>query len=255
MKMDRDLQNYIKNDAIATIEMEGLVGNMVVNINPGSKEAPHAVEGDILLSDRRPDVLNMMKTLNETNKNLAVLTHNLVTITENLSTGSGTVPRLLHDEKMANDLAASFDNVRIATINARQVIDKLNAEIDQIKSGKGLAGYLLHDEQLPEQLAGVGDVLDSLFEKRLDPVVADLEEAMADIRTSAEALKETTASLNSKDGLVHYLVTDSVSVDQLKATIKNVEEGTSKFNETMDALKANFLFRKYFKKKDEENRK
>jgi phospholipid/cholesterol/gamma-HCH transport system substrate-binding protein len=33
-----------------------------------------------------------------------------------------------------------------------------------------------------------------------------------------------------------------------KLSLKNINEGTDKFNKSIDALKDNFLFRKYFKK-------
>jgi phospholipid/cholesterol/gamma-HCH transport system substrate-binding protein len=38
-------------------------------------------------------------------------------------------------------------------------------------------------------------------------------------------------------------------------TLKNVEQGTARFNENMEAMKHNFLFRGYFRKQEKEKKK
>lgn len=255
MKMDRKLKEFIKEDAVATIEMEGLVGSMVINISPGSKYADLAKEGDVICSDSRPDVLNMLKTLNETNDNLAALSYNLLAITENLEKGTGTIPRLLHDDKMGRDMAASFENVRLATENIRVAIDRLNGEIDQIREGKGTLGFLLHDEQVPDRLVSISGQLDSMVENRIAPLFDELDRALADVNVTTSELRQAAQDINSSEGLVRYLLADTASVNDIKVTMQNIQEGTAKFNESMDALKANFLFKGYFKKKEEERRK
>ncbi len=49
-------------------------------------------------------------------------------------------------------------------------------------------------------------------------------------------------------GSVNALMRDSIMADRLRATIENAEKGTAAFAEDMEALKSNFLFRRYFKK-------
>jgi|GEM_PF-6923562 len=48
----------------------------------------------------------------------------------------------------------------------------------------------------------------------------------------------------------HFLKTLENSADRLRATIENAEKGTAAFVEDMEALKSNFLFRRYFKKQE-----
>jgi len=47
---------------------------------------------------------------------------------------------------------------------------------------------------------------------------------------------------------VNALMRDSIMANLLRATIENAERGTAAFVEDMEALKSNFLFRRYFKK-------
>ena len=44
-------------------------------------------------------------------------------------------------------------------------------------------------------------------------------------------------------------------MNSLKSTLKNINEGTDKFNQNMEALKHNFLTRGYFKKLEREEKK
>lgn len=252
MKLDRRVKEFIMKDAVATIEMEGLVGNMIINISPGSGKAGPADEGDIINSDSRPDVLNMLKTLNETNENLKGLTSNLLNISENLEKGEGTIPRLLHDKKMGMDMAESFENVRKSTEKIDLATRRINEEIDQISEGKGVLGFLLHDERLPNQMVDLGHDLDSLLMNGIEPLFIQLQEAGADIGVASSELKSAAQNINRLEGLAKYLLTDTVAVTELKNAIHNVQEGTARFNETMEALQKNVLVRGYFKKKEKE---
>lgn len=56
-------------------------------------------------------------------------------------------------------------------------------------------------------------------------------------------------------GTLNYLTADTVLVKQLQKTIDHIEQGTESFNQNMEALKQNFLLRKYFKKLEKEQRK
>jgi phospholipid/cholesterol/gamma-HCH transport system substrate-binding protein len=56
--------------------------------------------------------------------------------------------------------------------------------------------------------------------------------------------------INQEGGSVNALMRDSVMADRLRATIENAERGTAAFAEDMEALKHNFLFRRYFKKQE-----
>ncbi len=68
-------------------------------------------------------------------------------------------------------------------------------------------------------------------------------------------LDSLVKKINEGRGMVNYLTQDTLLVNRLSATMKNIEEGTAKFNENMEALKHNFLTRGYFKKLEREAKK
>ena len=55
---------------------------------------------------------------------------------------------------------------------------------------------------------------------------------------------------NEGEGAFQYIVKDTALVNNLKATLQNINEGTAKFNQNMEALKHNFLTRRYFRKQE-----
>jgi phospholipid/cholesterol/gamma-HCH transport system substrate-binding protein len=54
--------------------------------------------------------------------------------------------------------------------------------------------------------------------------------------------------MNNQNNAVGVLLADTVVADQLKNTIQNAEQASSKLDENMEALQHNFLFRGYFRK-------
>jgi phospholipid/cholesterol/gamma-HCH transport system substrate-binding protein len=52
-----------------------------------------------------------------------------------------------------------------------------------------------------------------------------------------------------KDNAVGVLLHDSEIADAMKTTLKNLESGSKKLDEDLEALQHNFLLRRFFKKK------
>ncbi len=57
------------------------------------------------------------------------------------------------------------------------------------------------------------------------------------------------------EGAINYLSNDKEFVKELEETVKNINEGTDKFNQNMEALKHNFLTRGYFRKLEKQKEK
>jgi phospholipid/cholesterol/gamma-HCH transport system substrate-binding protein len=55
-------------------------------------------------------------------------------------------------------------------------------------------------------------------------------------------------SVQNAEGTVQLVLKDSTFEAEIQQTITNLEAGTDNFNQNMEALKQNFLFRRYFKR-------
>lgn len=235
------MQDHIKQDAVATIGSDGLVGSMLINIVPGPGMSPHIGPGDELQSYSRVATQDMLNTLNQTNENAALLTQNLLTVTRSLTQGNGTLGLLLNDSLMANELSHTIRNLKHTSSLANQMISQLNQMVKQIDLEKSSAGILLTD---------------SISGKKIQNMITHLERSSIALEKISANLNATFSDIGQGQGALHYLTTDTVLVDQLETSMKNVSEGVKNFNEVTEALKHNFLTRRYFKKlnKEKENK-
>ena len=240
MVIEKNMQPHIKKDAVATIGSDGLVGSMILNILPGKGTASTILEGDELQSYSRIATQDMLSTLNTTNENAAILTSDLLKVTQAMTKGKGTLGRLLNDTLMANDLMKTLTNLKNASRNTDVTIRKLNTMLDQVDFEKSVVGVLLND---------------SINGSKMQNLLANLEESGNEIAKMTQNLDTIIGDFKKGKGAIDYLTKDTVLVNSLDATIKNIEEGSIKFNENMEALKHNFLTRRYFRKLEKKEEK
>jgi len=240
MLINNNMQKHIKNNSIANIGSDGLVGSMIINIVPGVGEAPYVKSGDEIKSFSNVATSDMMNTLNVTNENAAILTAQLLDITRSINDGEGTLGRLLNDTIMGNNLNQTLINLKYTTNDAQLTMRKLNELVQHFDTKESVAGALLGD---------------SLSGTKIRSVLTHLENSSIEIEKTAKNLNAVVGRINNGDGAINYLSTDTTLVNQLQNSMKNVDEGVLKFNENMEALKHNFLTRGYFKKQEKQKEK
>jgi phospholipid/cholesterol/gamma-HCH transport system substrate-binding protein len=98
-------------------------------------------------------------------------------------------------------------------------------------------------------------VSDSLTGAKMRDIIAEINVSSHKMTSVLNSLDTVITQVKDSKGAYQYLVADSSFVKSLEATMKNIESGTEKFNENMEALKHNFLTRRYFKKLEKEQQK
>lgn len=245
MYLDNEMKNVIRKNAITSIGTDGLVGNKLVNIVPSKEPAPLANEGDVLSSKHIVTTEEMLTTLNKTNNDIAEIAASLKVTVAKINS-SNALWSLLNDESISNDLRASIRKVRNSTENAALMMNDLHAVIADIKDGKGSLGELIRD---------------SSFSRNLNEAVVKITKVGNEADSLANEITRLTSGIkndiNTGKGPVNYLLKDSSMAIKINASLDNIQKGTEGFNQNMEALKHNFLFRGYFrkleKKKEKEN--
>lgn len=238
MKVEEKMQKFIKRNAIATIGSDGLVGSMLVNIVPGTGEAPIVEDGDQLESYSKIGTQDMLKTLNVTNENAALLTSDLLLVTQSLTQGKGTLGRLLNDTVMASDLSKTIKNLKYSSQKVNVTLDELQKAVQSLETNDNIAGVLLSD---------------SISASKLKHIIENLEVSSEQINKVTEDLSGVVGKIKDGEGVLNLVATDTAMANQLMRTMQNIEDGTAKFNQNMEALKHNFLTRRYFKKLEKES--
>lgn len=241
MSVEETITTYIKKNAIATIGSDGLVGNMIVNILPGTGYDDVITNGDIIQSYSKIGAEDILSTLSVSTENAAILTSDLLKITQAMIKGKGTLALLLNDSLMAKDLKHSVTNLQTASQSASNTLNEINQIVTSLRTNKStMLGMLLND---------------SISGKKIKSTVKNLETSSKEMETMLFNINMAVNDFNKSKGAYYYIVKDTSLVKDLKSTLKNINEGTDKFNQNMEALKHNFLTRSYFKKLERQEKR
>ena len=237
------LKDYIRNNAVATITTDGLVGNRMVTITPSKETAPLVQEGDLLASRYAVNTDEMLETLFNTNNDVAVIVTELKKTIQRIN-GSNSFWDILDEKSLPQNLRQSLINIRNASERTDKLVQDLQQLVDEAANGKGMLGTLVKDTS----------------------IAGELEEAIGMLKQAGENVEALTVTLNNMaaginndieggKGPVHALLKDTTLVSKLNNSLENIEKGTDAFNENMEALKHNFLFRGYFRKLERQKEK
>ena len=240
MVIDEKMVQHIKKDAIATIGTDGLVGNMIVNIIPSNKDSAAISQGDIIQTYTKIGTGEMLNTLNVTNENAALLTAKLLKIADAMEDSKGTFGMLINDTIVSENLKQTFMQLRIMSVEASIAMKELNTIINSINFNESIAGTLLND---------------SIQGQKMKSIISNLDDSSKEIKEVITNLNETIGNAKEGDGALNYLSNDKEFVKNLEQSMNNINEGTDKFNQNMEALKHNFLTRRYFRKLDKQESK
>lgn len=243
MVLNKESIKILNNNSQATINSDGLVGSMVVNILPGNDIITEKVglkNGDTIKSISQVATADMLTTLNRTNENAALLTSDLLKITNSINRGEGVAGSLIKDEKMATELKSSIENLKVTSATAVNSINKLNSILSEINMDESLAGMLLND---------------SINAKKLSASITNLDSSAVNLNQITKNIKDFSSEIKNGKGMVNLILTDTAFANSMDASLQNIEEASEKLNENMEALKHNFFFRGYYKKQERQARK
>jgi phospholipid/cholesterol/gamma-HCH transport system substrate-binding protein len=240
MIIEEKLGKKIKTNAVATIGTNGLVGSTIVNIIPQEGVFPFLKSGDTIQTYSKIGADDMLNTLSTTNENAALLMSDLLDITTQIRKGKGTIGMLINDSLVAQDLKQSIFQLKKTAAGASNTIAKLNAIVSSIDLEESVAGVLLND---------------SIAAGKMSNVLTNLEKSSASIDSITSNLNIYLKQIKAGEGALNYVVNDENLTKDIDSTMSNIKEATYRFNENMEAMRHNFLFRGYYKKLEKEQKK
>ncbi len=144
--IQKNVQPFIKTNAMASINSDGLMGDKVVSIYPGT--APNKqVEDDGVIFSRPPlDMDDLMLSVKYSVDNIGEISDQLAEFTYKLNNGKGLLSKLMTDEKMGKTLDATMSNLKSSAKG-------LNENMEAAKSNFLLKGYFNKKKREEEKKA------------------------------------------------------------------------------------------------------
>jgi ABC-type transport system involved in resistance to organic solvents, periplasmic component len=234
MHIEKKAQEFIRKDARAKVGAEGLIGNKIVVIYGGTERAGAISGNEILQVDKVQTTDDMLATLQRNNENLVAITSDFRTISSRLVQGEGTAGALLTDMTLYKSLQNTAANLQKAARNSEELSSRIADFTARLETPGTLAN---------------GMVSDTSIMSHLKLAVQQINDAADEASSFTTNLKTASYQLNTNDNMLGLLLNDSQTAGQFKSIIGNLDAGSRKLDENLEALQHNFLFRGYFRKK------
>jgi phospholipid/cholesterol/gamma-HCH transport system substrate-binding protein len=231
MNIEKKAQKYIPKNAKVKLSNDGLIGNKILVIYGGTENTIVIQEGDTLGVEKTFTSEDMINTLQENNKNLMAITNDFKIISKKLAVGEGTMGKLLYDSTVYMNIKRATVSLQNATVKADQLIGSLVT----FSSGLNKKGTLANEL-----------TTDTIVFNSVKTSVIKLQQ-MAD--TASLLVTNLKNAGNNPNTTIGVLLHDEEAGADLKKTIKNLESGSLKLNDDLEAAQHNFLLRGFFKKK------
>jgi phospholipid/cholesterol/gamma-HCH transport system substrate-binding protein len=234
LNIEKKSIGYIHNDAKAKIGSDGLIGNRIVIIEGGSAGYPLIKEGDMIGIEKSLTIDDLVNTLQKNNLNLLDITGDLRTVSRRIANGEGSMGKLLKDDSLIRSLQSVVGVVKQASVNTRQLTSNLEDYSSKLQTKGSFANDLISD---------------TVIFSKLRETVSQIQVVSNTATVIANNLKTASEGLNNSNKPVGALIHDQEVADNLKSIIKNLNAGSQKLNEDLEALQHNFLLRGFFRKK------
>ena len=147
--MKKEVQQFIKTDAEASIGSDGLMGDKVLTISPGTVTNSPVKNNDLIVSKSPIEMADVMGSLKTSVDNAGIITAQLAVFTSNMNNGKGALSKLISDETFSNSLQGTLTNLQNSTnqfakfttnLNEGNLGGRLDSTMANLQSGtKGLS--------------------------------------------------------------------------------------------------------------------
>ena len=246
------LHPIVRQDSVATIQTDGLLGNKFLQIDAGTVDSQLAQNGSMIQSKEPFDWGDLMDEINGVVKQVNGIMEG---VKDQILT---TLAEIEGTAKSANML------IKDATPNVKNIIasaDKIGADlrqiIDGVQEGKGTLGALIKDKEVYESVKRSvdtgGKVVENLREtsasaKRIVDK-AEASEIIPEVQRTVKNLQQVTLQIKAAVDKFQSGSGEAGVAENLQRTLAQAQETMSNLTDDTEALKHNFLFRGFFNKR------
>jgi phospholipid/cholesterol/gamma-HCH transport system substrate-binding protein len=228
LHVDKKLNNLIREDSVVSVESDGIVGDKFLLIHDGSDQSPEAKSGDTLPSKEPVEISAMLEKVNGI-----------------MDQARGVI----------DQASATVGDVHI---KLNLALDNTNGLLADARNGKGTVGMLLNDQVTADQVKHVVANADQAS-ANLKQASVQVKQIVANVqsRNLPEKMDDTLINLRHASAQVNDTLTEALGPDHfgtdaggnIRDSLSNVNQATSNLADDTEALKHEFFFRGFFKKR------
>lgn len=200
--IDERIREFIRKDAVAIIGSEGLMGNKVLVINPGTGRQKVIEDNDIIQTIQPFTVDDIMISLSTTIEYTSNVTKDLASMTKKIESGQGTIGKLIMDNKWRENFETTFINLREGSSQFRNLMAKAN---------------------------------------ELDAIILSAKETVKNASDITRDLASISANIESGQGTLGRFLMNQSTADNLDSTIIFLKDGSKNLNILLKEAKSSWL--------------
>jgi phospholipid/cholesterol/gamma-HCH transport system substrate-binding protein len=148
MDLAKSTHEIIKQDSVASIATEGLLGNQYMAISFGSPGKANVRDGDTIASEPPLEMSDLLKKTSgildsgqQAMQNATRATANLDSISAKIDSGRGTAGALVNDKRLYNNLEQATGTMRDTMVQAEAGVTDFQENMEALKHNFFLRGF------------------------------------------------------------------------------------------------------------------
>jgi phospholipid/cholesterol/gamma-HCH transport system substrate-binding protein len=148
MNLDKSTHEIIKQDSVASIETEGMLGNQYVAISFGSAGQGEITDGQIiqsqpplLMADMLKKASGILDSSQQAINNATQATAHLSSVSGKIDSGQGTIGALVNDKQVYNNLQQTTSTLQSTMAQAQTGVTDFQENMEALKHNFILSGY------------------------------------------------------------------------------------------------------------------
>jgi phospholipid/cholesterol/gamma-HCH transport system substrate-binding protein len=198
--IDENTRRFIKKDAIASIGSEGLMGNKILIITPGTGGKKAIENNDTVQTSVPLSLDDILMSAKASMDNVSSFTSDLSKISSGIESGKGTIGKLLADRSLAQNIDSTVINLREGSADLKQSLSGLKILVDDANNSfvQNFDSTFINLREgsvhLKQGLSGLNSLIDDTrisFAKNFDTTFVNLKESSAGFKILMEKAKHS----------------------------------------------------------------
>jgi phospholipid/cholesterol/gamma-HCH transport system substrate-binding protein len=253
LELEDKVRGMIREDSIASIQTEGVVGDQFVSIGKGTESSGEVGNGSTLPSKEPVDLAALLQDgsslLKEVHGDIGDIRARTDVVLDKANRTFGHTDDLI---------VQSRPDISTMLGNGARISGTVDTIVEGLNEGRGTAGLILTDEDTKQKLrATVEDVHDASVNidqasVRANQTIADFQSRDLPAKTQQTLDNVQSLSLQLDTGVKEALAQDDIGQDgatNLRQALSGLNRSTTNVAEDTEALKHNFFLRGFFKRR------
>jgi phospholipid/cholesterol/gamma-HCH transport system substrate-binding protein len=243
-------KDFIFRNSKVKVSSDGLIGNPILVISGGDISSGTIVDGHTFIVEKEDSQQDMLKTLQENNKNILSITSDLKVIVDKVEKGQGNLGKFLTDETLFANLSQTLNKLNTTAGEANSFAQNMNQFSKTLNDPQNLPYQLAHNTTIMPSLNETVSNLKTSSES-LKSTASNANMLVNDVRTDVSKISsDFTRITNDKNSALGMLINSKESANVVQKTLYNLESGTQKLDEDLEAVQHSIFLRRFFKKKE-----